>query len=321
MKRPSDQAKLVFLGLLRTVSAFAGTTEPRVVGAAYSSYTASPNYTHNAQTLTLKLRLARRTDVPSIQRCNLATLPENYNAAFYASHLREFPELSLVVVEEEENYDHRKHGLPFSAFPGGGQAASQQSTVVAYVLGKVEEQRIEAIPDEEDFNYWPGRPYFKTQEYGHVTSLAVLDDYRRQGLARQLMEQLHHQLKVHYSRASYVGLHVRQSNEAATGLYGRFGYIQEERIPTYYQDGEDGYYMVKSLEDEQQESANAQEPSKRRLPYAYQPGAAEASAGIFSAWRRPREDYGGFALPRAVGREQPPTDDSDEEPELMSGTL
>ena len=35
----------------------------------------------------ISLRLARRSDVPSIQRCNLETLPENYSAAFYVNHM------------------------------------------------------------------------------------------------------------------------------------------------------------------------------------------------------------------------------------------
>ena len=35
----------------------------------------------------------------------------------------------------------------------------------------------------------------KTESLGHVTSLAVLPDYRRRGLAAQLMEQLHFHMR------------------------------------------------------------------------------------------------------------------------------
>jgi len=45
----------------------------------------------------LTFRLARRTDVPQIQKCNLATLPENYNPNFYVNHMRTWPELCLVA--------------------------------------------------------------------------------------------------------------------------------------------------------------------------------------------------------------------------------
>eukprot|EP00529_Nitzschia_sp_RCC80_P024534 CAMPEP_0113459942 /NCGR_PEP_ID=MMETSP0014_2-20120614/10725_1 /TAXON_ID=2857 /ORGANISM="Nitzschia sp." /LENGTH=439 /DNA_ID=CAMNT_0000351567 /DNA_START=290 /DNA_END=1609 /DNA_ORIENTATION=+ /assembly_acc=CAM_ASM_000159 len=60
------------------------------------------------QTTLIRLRLATRTDVPSIQRCNLACLPENYNSQFYCSHLRQWPDFALVaeaipvVVDEDE---------------------------------------------------------------------------------------------------------------------------------------------------------------------------------------------------------------------------
>ncbi|KAL7452296.1 hypothetical protein ACHAWC_004027 [Mediolabrus comicus] len=58
-------------------------------------------------------RLARKSDVPQIQNCNLATLPENYNSNFYINHMRKWPNLALVA-------EH---------IPG-------------YILGKVEERPI-----------------------------------------------------------------------------------------------------------------------------------------------------------------------------------
>jgi ribosomal protein S18 acetylase RimI-like enzyme len=85
-----------------------------------------------------------------------------------------------------------------------------------------------------------------TTTLGHVTSLAVLEDYRRQGLAAALMEQLHHHLESRHG-CTEVGLHVRKSNRAAARLYQRDGYQVESIIPHYYQDGEDAYFMRKDL--------------------------------------------------------------------------
>ena len=56
------------------------------------------------QTGHITFRLARRTDVPGIQQCNLATLPENYNANFYVNHMRTWPELCLVAEHIPEGY-------------------------------------------------------------------------------------------------------------------------------------------------------------------------------------------------------------------------
>ena len=52
----------------------------------------------------IAFRLARRSDVAGIQACNLATLPENYNANFFVQHVRSWPELSLVAEHIPDGY-------------------------------------------------------------------------------------------------------------------------------------------------------------------------------------------------------------------------
>jgi N-alpha-acetyltransferase 10/11 len=220
MKRPTDQAKLLFFYLLRS-SASALATE---------------NNGH------ICLRLARRTDIPSIQRCNVATLPENYNTQFYTSHLRQWPELALVA----------EHVVP-SHHP-----TTTEPNIVAYVLGKVQDtpvRRLQAMPPHSS-HLNPADLYDLQNELddaptmeslGHVTSLAVLREFRRKGLAAALMDQLHVHLEECY-RVNSVGLHVRKSNEAACQLYERDGYFTDQVIEGYYQDGEDAYLMRKELE-------------------------------------------------------------------------
>ena len=79
---------------------------------------------------------------------------------------------------------------------------------------------------------------FHRRPNGHVTSLAVMKDYRRLGLGGELMNQLHHQMSVHHN-VGQVGLHVRTSNGAATKLYEEsMGYEVSDVIKGYYQDGE-----------------------------------------------------------------------------------
>jgi ribosomal protein S18 acetylase RimI-like enzyme len=55
----------------------------------------------------ISLRLAQYDDIPWISSCNLQTLPENYNDAFYTHHLSENPYLSIVAVIEKNDENHR----------------------------------------------------------------------------------------------------------------------------------------------------------------------------------------------------------------------
>lgn len=290
MHRPSDQAKLLFFALLRgTVSALA-TESKAATGlaglAVKNNFNAAPYVPSNIQ-----LRLARRTDVASIQRCNLATLPENYNSHFYSNHMRQWPDLCLVAEDvmgmspENNNSNNNNDGIQegrimgSSSFSlggsygyGGVNSKSEQpkSKVVAYVLGKVEEIPPE-IPSQfySDGSYHPYGDSLNNQQHhqpefrGHVTSLAVLQPYRRMGLANALMKQLHYHLEEAYG-AGAVGLHVRKSNVAACRLYQQFGYQIDLAIPGYYQDGEDAYYMKKSL---QQTATTTSTTSKLKFPF------------------------------------------------------
>lgn len=105
--------------------------------------------------------------------------------------------------------------------------------------------------------------------HGHITSLAVMRNYRRLGLAERLMIQSRtsrilcansvERAMVEIYGADYVTLHVRKSNKAALHLYrdtlgfryrsqdttshGRNDGVEEK----YYADGEDAFAMRKKL--------------------------------------------------------------------------
>jgi ribosomal protein S18 acetylase RimI-like enzyme len=209
--------KLLVLGLLRTVTALATrttTTTESHYSTASEAGQQRPSMRGSLETLSefatyppLQLRLARRNDVPSIQRCNLATLPENYNSHFYANHLREWPELAFVAVDcsASSSSSSDRSSPSFSSFP----TMHPEEKVVAYVLGKVEE-RVVTVPSEESLHGYDDGSYdplwsdrrsryhndyhgvaplttTTTERIGHVTSLAVLEPYRRRGLAVELM--------------------------------------------------------------------------------------------------------------------------------------
>jgi ribosomal protein S18 acetylase RimI-like enzyme len=306
----------------------------------------------------LTLRLARRADVQSMQKCNLATLPENYNEQFYVSHLQQWPELALVVVLQERKQHPLDASSPYSSMPSpsqqwtGGPLATEK--VVAYVLGKIEERALpveETLERYQDDYYYPSpqqdtgwydgssnsRNKFVQQQqrgittisYGHVTSLAVLEPFRRQGLARELMQQLHAHLNLQYgNKISRVGLHVRAGNKAATRLYNQaFGYQVMERISQYYQDGEDGLLMEMDLKQQQTIQPRQQQDSSTFLGnlWGCKTSSKSGSHSIQSHERMAENPVSSLRLPRQVGLVPPPRyqqqehrQDEHEEPMHMS---
>ncbi|MDH3425316.1 MAG: ribosomal protein S18-alanine N-acetyltransferase [Acidimicrobiia bacterium] len=75
---------------------------------------------------------------------------------------------------------------------------------------------------------------FVTDEEAHITTVAVVDELRGQGLGTRLILQL-----VDLARRSGVGsltLEVRLSNYAARDIYRRFGFVPARVRKDYYRD-------------------------------------------------------------------------------------
>ncbi len=85
-------------------------------------------------------------------------------------------------------------------------------------------------------------------QIAHITTIGVAPEHRRRGLAERLLKQLEDALVVR--GISSIVLEVRVGNAAAQSLYRSCGFITTQRIPLYYNDGEDGYLMVKALADQ-----------------------------------------------------------------------
>jgi N-terminal acetyltransferase B complex catalytic subunit len=82
--------------------------------------------------------------------------------------------------------------------------------------------------------------------HGHVTAVTVAPDFRRQGLARKLMdclEDVTHSVHNGY----FVDLFVRASNKTAIRMYESFGYNLYRRVLGYYSGEEDALDMRKAM--------------------------------------------------------------------------
>ncbi|WP_439027283.1 GNAT family N-acetyltransferase [Haloarchaeobius sp. DT45] len=84
-----------------------------------------------------------------------------------------------------------------------------------------------------------------TGEPAFATELAVAPAHRREGRGRRLFQSLF----VHLQRADCraVTLTVQPENEGARGLYEDLGFVAEERLPGYFEDGGDALRMRRAL--------------------------------------------------------------------------
>jgi ribosomal-protein-alanine acetyltransferase len=80
---------------------------------------------------------------------------------------------------------------------------------------------------------------------GHITTIGVTPEHRRRGLAAKLLQ--HAEEAMQKRGVTIVMLEVRVSNRAAQNLYLEQNYKIVQRLAKYYNNGEDGFLMIKSL--------------------------------------------------------------------------
>ena len=143
------------------------------------------------------------SDLIPVMEINMKTLPEHYSDYFYESLLAELPESFLV--------------------------AEVNGKLVGYIMCKT----------EYGFSNFKKLGFVKK---GHVVSVAVLEEHRKKGIGRALIEEAIAGTKI--KKADELYLEVRCSNNEAVRLYEKIGFIIKQRIKSYYRDGEDAYLMA-----------------------------------------------------------------------------
>ena len=88
--------------------------------------------------------------------------------------------------------------------------------------------------------------WVKYENQGHIISIAVDKNYRRQGAGTELLIRATSILSMLKIDAIY--LEVRQSNTGAVKFYENFNFIKDRVVPGYYESGEGAIIMYLPME-------------------------------------------------------------------------
>ncbi|HVM73203.1 MAG TPA: GNAT family N-acetyltransferase [Anaerolineales bacterium] len=99
--------------------------------------------------------------------------------------------------------------------------------------------RLKAVVDKRMVGFIAGDPR-RSEDMAWIATLGVLPEYRRQGIARQLLLECERKLN-----APRLRLCVRLDNAPAIRLYEQEGYLRVGTWKEYYNDGGDALVMEK----------------------------------------------------------------------------
>jgi len=155
----------------------------------------------------IEYRNAVEEDLLQVMNINRICLPENYSYSFFESIFRDYPKTFWVACAD-------------------GRVGGYVMCKIERIFSKLETLRI--------------------KKAGHVVSLAVMPDLRQRGVGSELMRRSLESMRKDYDCEESF-LEVRVSNQAATNLYRKLGYVITDRQKGYYVDGEDAYVMSRKI--------------------------------------------------------------------------
>jgi len=158
------------------------------------------------QVKTFQLRPFKAEDLDHVMKINLTCLPENYSPFFFLELHEHYPRTFIVAEVDRQ--------------------------IVGYVMCRI----------ESGFSQLRRIEFAKK---GHVVSIAVMPDYRKQGIAKTLMIEVMKEMETYNATECF--LEVRVTNQPAINLYKKLGFQITRTIKAYYHDGEDAYEMCRKL--------------------------------------------------------------------------
>ncbi len=152
------------------------------------------------------LRPFRPEDLSSVMEINRVCLPENYSPYFFMEVYKSCPEAFIVAEVNRE--------------------------IVGYIMCRLE------------FGFSDVRR-FRMVRKGHIVSVAVMPNHRKQGIGKELVVMSLKALELHGGEECF--LEVRVANEDAVRLYKQMGFDTARVVSHYYHDGADAYLMSSKL--------------------------------------------------------------------------
>ena len=101
---------------------------------------------------------------------------------------------------------------------------------------------LKAVSEENQFIGFIAGDARRSEGIGWILTIGVEPKFRRQGVARALLQECEVQMQLPKVRLS-----VRRSNQSAIDLYEKLGYRHVDVWKKYYHNGEDGLVMEKKM--------------------------------------------------------------------------
>ncbi|MFO8019450.1 MAG: N-acetyltransferase [Promethearchaeia archaeon] len=165
-------------------------------------------YTPQGKDVFYQVRRCTIDDLEGVIEVNEKELPEDYPYFFYKSILEKYSDAFLVACPN-----------------------NNLEKIIGYVMWRVERA--------------PSVSSLRLIKKGHLVSIAVLEKYRRQGVATSLLDKSMPAISK-FNIKEFV-LEVRVSNYRAINLYEKFKYRTAKVKESYYRDGENAYFMVRKV--------------------------------------------------------------------------
>ena len=132
------------------------------------------------------------------------------------------PVTALAFETLLERYNPAIFNQFYESFPEGFLVAFDHQTLIGFLIG------VKTTPNT-----------------ARILMLSVQERYRNQGIGSALLNQFLRQMKL--LNVAVVELEVRASNQGALQFYKKQGFVQQELLLRFYQNGENAYRMSKAL--------------------------------------------------------------------------
>jgi len=144
------------------------------------------------------------------------------------------PVMEINLRTLPEHYSDYFYESLLEELPEAFVVAEISGKIVGYIMCKM----------EHGFSNFKKLGFVKK---GHVVSIAVMNEYRSKGFGSALVNESIKGVKIRQCSELY--LEVRCSNNDAVRLYEKLGFSINQRLKTYYRDGEDAYLMAINFSD------------------------------------------------------------------------